>query len=92
MPAFDTLDVLGSFGKGSCFTIEQSVEPKRFREVVDVNLNSLMECCNSISSHAQGPAGGLDHHHKFDRQPFTRHGGNPAYGASKDRPRRGTDA
>jgi 3-oxoacyl-[acyl-carrier protein] reductase len=77
---FDRLDVL-ILSQGIVLYNRAEFEPKRFREVVDVNLNSLMECCTRFHPMLKASGGSIIIISSTAALHSTR--GNPAYGASK---------
>jgi 3-oxoacyl-[acyl-carrier protein] reductase len=77
---FDSLDVL-ILSQGIVLYDRAEFEPKKFREVVDVNLNSLMECCMRFYPMLKASAGSIIIISSTAALHATR--GNPAYGASK---------
>jgi 3-oxoacyl-[acyl-carrier protein] reductase len=77
---FDRLDVL-ILSRGIVLYNRAEFEPKRFREVVDVNLNSLMECCTRFHPMLKASGGSIIIISSTAALHSTR--GNPAYGASK---------
>jgi len=78
---FDSLDVL-ILSQGIVLYDRAEFEPKKFREVVDVNLNSLMECCMRFYPMLKASAGSII---IIISSTAALHAtrGNPAYGASK---------
>ncbi|QDW40619.1 SDR family oxidoreductase [Bradyrhizobium sp. KBS0727] len=77
---FETLDVL-VLSQGIALYSQAEFEPGRFRHVVDVNLNSLMECCARFYTMLKASAGSIIIISSTAALHSTR--GNPAYGASK---------
>jgi 3-oxoacyl-[acyl-carrier protein] reductase len=79
-PGFETLDAL-VLSQGIVLYDRAEFEPDRFRQVVDVNLNSLMECCARFHAMLKAAAGSIIIVSSTAALHSTR--GNPAYGASK---------
>jgi len=77
---FDRLDAL-VLSQGIVLYDRAEFEPKRFREVVEVNLNSLMECCTRFHPMLKVSGGSIIIISSTAALHSTR--GNPAYGASK---------
>src|SRR5882724_1573386 len=77
---FDRLDVL-VLSQGIVLYDRAEFDPRRFRDVVDVNLNSLMECCTRFYPMLKASGGSIIIISSTAALHSTR--GNPAYGASK---------
>jgi 3-oxoacyl-[acyl-carrier protein] reductase len=77
---FDRLDVL-VLSQGIVLYDRAEFDPKRFRDVVEVNLNSLMECCTRFYPMLKASKGSIIIISSTAALHSTR--GNPAYGASK---------
>lgn len=79
-PAFDRLDVL-VLSQGIVLYDRAEFQPESFRKVVELNLNSLMDCCDRFHDMLQASAGSVIVISSSSAFHSTR--GNPAYGASK---------
>lgn len=79
-PEFDSLDVL-VLSQGIVLYERAEFDPDSFRKVVDVNLNSLMDCCTRFHQMLKESAGSIIVISSSSAFHSTR--GNPAYGASK---------
>lgn len=79
-PAFASLDVL-VLSQGIVLYDRAEFQPGNFRKVIDVNLNSLMDCCARFHDMLKASAGSVIVISSSSAFHSTR--GNPAYGASK---------
>ncbi|WP_150305186.1 SDR family NAD(P)-dependent oxidoreductase [Pseudomonas saliphila] len=80
LPAFDSLDVL-VLSQGIVLYDRAEFQPNNFRKVIEVNLNSLMDCCARFHHMLKASAGSVIVISSSSAFHSTR--GNPAYGASK---------
>ncbi len=79
-PDFERLDVL-VLSQGIVLYDRAEFQPENFRKVIDVNLNSLMDCCARFHDMLKASAGSVIVISSSSAFHSTR--GNPAYGASK---------
>ncbi|MHB1700336.1 MAG: SDR family NAD(P)-dependent oxidoreductase [Acidobacteriaceae bacterium] len=79
-PGFDKLDVL-VLSQGVVLYDRAEFRPDNFRKVIEVNLNSVMDCCARFYGMLKASAGSVIVISSSSAFHSTR--GNPAYGASK---------
>jgi len=80
VPTFDALDVV-ILSQGAVQYRRQEFEPDAFRQVVEVNLNSLMACAHKLAPALEARSGALIVISSVGGLRAAR--GNPAYSASK---------